>query len=70
MLTIQITCACGHYGTVTDGRAMERWKKTDKPRFRCSRSGASGQTKARLAWQANLNQMEGAYAGGLRDLEE
>jgi len=64
MLTIQTTCACGHYGTVTDERAIERWKRMEPMRFRCSNCGRTDRTEARLAWQATVNPLADSKEDG------
>ncbi|MDC0657031.1 hypothetical protein N6L27_03375 [Leisingera sp. SS27] len=66
MLAIQIDCACGHYGTVTDERAVERWKNAEPMQFRCSHCGRSDRTEARLAWQAVVNALADSKEDGQR----
>ncbi|QBR36642.1 hypothetical protein ETW23_11265 [Leisingera sp. NJS201] len=69
MLTIQVTCACGHFAKVIDEQAIVRWKPMEPMTFRCSNCGMAGKTDARLAWDIGINPMESAYANGMKGLE-
>ncbi|AHD02965.1 hypothetical protein [Leisingera methylohalidivorans] len=70
MLTIQITCACGQYSTVTDERAIARVQRAERLIFRCTYCGLAEQVEARLAWEAEINPLEAAFANGMKDPEQ
>jgi len=55
MLTLQITCSCGHFAKVTDNAAIDRWKRMEPTRFRCSHCGRADRIETRLAWDASVN---------------
>jgi hypothetical protein len=61
MLTIQISCRCGHFAKITDEGVIESWKQCKPLRFRCGQCGQAEQSEARLAWDCSTNPMTAAY---------